>query len=163
MADEISSSDTEKEKLRLIRLITEELRIHGLVDVTGYVDDHTIIIKSHTHSGFVRSLAFKIEKMGIGEVIPVEDWKRFYVKELTWDKRHPFLHAMRINFANSFLYVIAGLLVAVIGNKLTKSKLEDRLENQKLEIQNLKDSLARIQTRIGKIEKTKEDTNKSTK
>ncbi len=161
MADKISPEDTEREKQRLIELLTNELRVHGLIDVTGYIGEHAKIDNVHTHPGFVRSVAFKMEKMGIAEVIPVEDWKRFYVKELTWDKRHPFLHAMRINFANSFLYVIAGLLVALIGSKLTKSKIEDRLDKQALEIQSLRDSLTNLKTTVTDIEKVKADTSKS--
>jgi len=121
----LSSEETEKEKRRLIELVREELKIHGLVDLTGYIDENAKIDKSHTHSGFVRSVAYKLEKMGIVEVVPVENWQRFYIKELTWDKKHPFLHAMRISFANSIFYVIAGVLITLIGSKIVKQDIDN--------------------------------------
>jgi hypothetical protein len=150
----ITPAATEAEKLRLIGLLEAELKIHGLVDATGYINDNTIINKSHTHSGFVRSVAFKMEKMGTVEVIPVEDWKRFYIKELTWDKKHPFFHAMRISFANSIFYIIGGVLVAIIVSRLTQSKVEVRLDSQKIEIQSLRDSVTNLQQRIKEVEQT---------
>jgi hypothetical protein len=144
----ISPQETEAEKLRLIKLLKKELLIHGLVDATGYVNEHTIVDRSHTHSGFVRSLVFKMEKEGVVEVIPVEEWQRFYIKELTWDKKHPFLHAMRISFANSFLYVIAGVAVALIGSKLMKSRTEERLDKQAKSIERIESSMNRFQNEL---------------
>ena len=119
----ISPEETEAEKIRLIGLFTKELKIHGLLDLTGFIDENTIIHKNHTHTGFVRSTAYKIEQMELGEVIPIEDWKRFLVKSLNWQKRHPYWYAIRINILNSIFTIAVGLFLGLLLSRPKETKL----------------------------------------
>lgn len=150
----ISPEETEAEKLRLIALLIPELKTHGLVDATAFVEEHKKIDKSHTHSGFVRSLVFKMEKNGIVEVIPVEDWKRFYIKELSWDKKYPYRHALKVGVSNALLSIIVGLAVGLTVLFVKDRNQEKMDKQQNSEIQNLKDSMTKMQNNFKNIQDT---------
>jgi hypothetical protein len=152
-ADNISPKETETEKMRLIALFTKELPTHGLLDLTGWIDENTIIHKNHTHSGFVRSVAYKIEKMELGEVIPTEDGKRFLVKELSWSKKHPYWHAFRLNTLNSIFALVVGIILGLFINRPKEAR--PTIEYQEITVlQNLRDSIAILQREINSALKT---------
>lgn len=117
----ISLEETEVEKKRLIQLLIKELKLHGLSDATSYVKKHSIIHENHTHEGFVRSLVYKMEAMGEAEVIPLKDWKEFYIKQTNWSKRHPYLYAIKIGIIGVLFSIIAGAAIALL-QYITKQK-----------------------------------------
>jgi outer membrane murein-binding lipoprotein Lpp len=150
----ISPEETEAEKVRLIGKLIPELKTHGLVDATAFVDEHKQIHKNHTHSGFVRSLVFKMEKMGIVEVIPVEEWQRFYIKELSWDKKYPYWHALRIGASNALLSIIVGILVAATV-LLIKGRDQEKIDKQQNStLQNLNDSVNKLRSDLKTVQDT---------
>ncbi len=150
----ISPEETEAEKLRLIELLIPELKVHGLVDATAFVDEHARIDKSHTHSGFVRSLVYKMEKMGIVEVIPVEEWKRFYIKELSWDKKHPYLHALRIGASNAVFSILVGIAVGLTVLLIKERDQKKIDEQQSFEIKRLNDSVTVLRNNLETVQAT---------
>jgi len=141
----ISEPETEAEKKRLISLFTKALQKAGLLDLTGFIKEKAKIHDNHTHPGFVKSVAYKIEADGFGEVIPLEDWKRFLVKLIVWRKRHPYLHALFLTIISSLFSVLVGLTVALtaLSIKDINQKKIDSIQNTT--INNLRDSVDKIQ------------------
>lgn len=120
MAERIpSEKQTADEKNRLIRIVQPELREHGLVDLTDFVNKNAG--EGFRHEGFVRSLAFRMEEMGLVEVIPRKEWTEFYVKRAIWGKRHPYIYAFRLGAIGVLFSIVAGSSIA-----LTKSWLSDK-------------------------------------
>jgi hypothetical protein len=116
MADEepaLSPKEIEDYKRELIKSLTVQLKEDGLLDLTGWIETYAPS-KHYKNSGFVRSVAFRMERDGLVEVIPIEDWKRFYIKELTWDKKHPYLHAIRLNIIGTVFALCIGIILGIL-------------------------------------------------
>ena len=96
-------------KSKIISLIKEQLKIDSLVDVTGFVntyfDEHGLD-KNDAHTAFVRDISFKLESLGKVKVIPVEDWKRFYIKKLKFSERNPYWYAIYISVISAGITTI---------------------------------------------------------
>lgn len=151
--DYISPEETEIEKQQLIRLFKDEVKIHAFLDLTSFIKEHSTIHNNHTHPGFVKSVAFKLEMTGDYEVIPSETYEQFSIKKLpnkTLEQRHP--EWVKIGL----LFLGAGL--TMLGSILTKSKLPqpiykiedtrtvalyDSLKNIRIDIKTIQDTLTK--------------------
>ena len=88
----ISPEETEREKKRLIDEFKKHIGIHAFLDLTSFIKERSKIHDNHTHSGFVRSVAYKLEMTGDYEVIHSEDYTQFSIKKLppkTLEERYP--------------------------------------------------------------------------
>lgn len=103
--------ETRKEKLRIIDLVRPELREHALVDLTDFIMKRAG--EGYRHAGFVGSVAYKIEALGLAEVIPLKDWTEFYIKRNIWTKRKPILYAITLSAIGLFFSIVAGITIAL--------------------------------------------------
>lgn len=94
----------------IIPTIKRQLKKDGLMDLTGWVDTHSPYSECK-HPGFVRSVAYRMEKIGIVEVIPLEDWKRFYIKELAWYKKYPYWQSVLVGLTGTIIGCVIGVLL----------------------------------------------------
>lgn len=107
-----------RDKDEIIKQLSKQIEDDGLTDITGWIHE-----KCHPdvdHSGFVRSVAHKLERTGKFEVIPFENWQRFYVKELPkkpFKERNWFLIA-------AFTFFI-GLLIPTMQKFIEQKMLTD--------------------------------------
>jgi len=85
MAKTPTIEETRKEKDKLIKLIAKEMNEHGLVDLTSFINNNSSE-GFINNAGFVRSVAYKIEAKGYGEVIPRKEWEEFYIKKYSFFK-----------------------------------------------------------------------------
>ena len=136
-------------KDEIIKQVSIQLKEDGLTDLTGWINDHCP--ETHMHSGFVRSIAYRMEKLGIVEVIPVQDWQRFYVKELSWHQRHPYLHAIRINATNSIFSLLVGILLGILINKSKGSNSDEFNHTEKIQLHNLTDSINIVRQNVASL------------
>lgn len=127
-----TQEETAQEKNRLIQLARPELREHGLVDLTDFVNKKGI--EGVRHPGFVRSLAYKMEEMGIAEVIMRKEWTEFYVKRTIWSKRHPYFYAVKLGAVGVGFSILAGVSIAV-----TQAIIKDQWPQPKQEFRTTKD------------------------
>ena len=111
--DYISIDETETEKHRLIKFLIIELKIHGLVDATAYIKEHSVIHENHRHSGFVRSVVYKMESLGVAKVIPQKEWTEFYIKQTVFRKRHPYKYVIILGAIGLIFSVLAGISIAI--------------------------------------------------
>ncbi|MBN9380471.1 MAG: hypothetical protein J0H74_06885 [Chitinophagaceae bacterium] len=106
-----SSEETAVEKARLIVMVQPELKEHGLVDLTAFIEKHSK--DGFKHSGFVRSVAYKAEELGFAEVIPQKEWTVFFIKRTIFSKRHPYKYAFILGAIGLLFSVVAGVTIAV--------------------------------------------------
>ena len=85
-----TQEETSVEKRRLINLVKPELKEHGLVDLTDFINKNSSAGFTDNH-GFTRSVAYKLEELGEAEVIVRKEWAEFYIKRNIFSKRHPYL------------------------------------------------------------------------
>ena len=72
--------ETAKEKDDIIKDVIPELKEHGLVDLTDYINKHNRL--SFTNNpGFVRSVAYKLEEMGEAGVMVKKRMDRVLCKK----------------------------------------------------------------------------------
>ena len=112
-AEYISPDETEIEKNRLIKKLLPELKAHGLVDATAFIKNNSLIHENHRHSGFVRSVVYKMESQGEAEVIPLKEWTEFYIKQTVYSKRHPYKYAIILGAIGLLFSVLAGISIAI--------------------------------------------------
>lgn len=106
-----NSKETKIEKLRIIRLAKDELKEHGLVDLTDFINKKST--EGFKHSGFVRSVAYKMEELGVAEVIPQKEWQEFYIKRTDFSKRHPYQYVIILGLIGLFFSLVIGFSNAI--------------------------------------------------
>jgi hypothetical protein len=140
---------TSIEKVRLIELIKTELKEHGLIDLTDYINKNSSpgFINNH---GFVRSVAYKLEEMGEAEVIVRKDWTEFYVKRTGFSKRHPYYLAFILGTIGLLFSAVAGF----VSTKFPKSEpteLREQLQQLKQTQQGLSEDVTNLQHDIESV------------
>jgi hypothetical protein len=148
-----TKEETAEEKRKLIQIIQPELREHGLVDLTDFINKNSS--EGFRHEGFVRSVAYLMEERGIAEVIPQKDWNEFYVKRTIWSRRHPYWNAAKLAAIGVVFSIIAGISIAFTQSVMKESKNEfpntknlyDSVVNIQREMKVMKDSLTSIRKR----------------
>ena len=153
-----SEQETTKEKKRLINLVSPELKKHGLVDLTDFVNKKST--EGFKHPGFVRSLAYRIEEKGIAEVIPQKEWKEFYIKRNIYSKRNPVKFAAILLAIGVIFSVIAGIVNAVVSerikSKVPQKEIRELKQFQQVlaeEVSNLRHNLEAVQNTMAKYKK----------
>jgi len=151
-----TEQESTSEKIRLINLVRPELKEHGLVDLTDFVNKKST--DGFKHSGFVRSLAYRIEEMGIAEVIPQKEWTEFYVKRNIYSKRNPIRFAFILATVGVVFSIVAGVVNAVISYQInttqTQKQLDKNLEPIKEQQRVLLDSLSNIRQDLKSVQDT---------
>jgi len=138
MSDQTPSPEqTAKEKRRLIELVRPELKEHGLVDLTDFIEKNGG--EGFRHPGFVRSVAYRMEEMGVVEVIPRKEWTEFYIKRTIWNKRHPYWYAVKLSAIGIVFSIIAGISIAIT-QAIIKGELPPKKREESSTIKNLNDS-----------------------
>jgi len=148
----LSDEEMAEEKNRLIKIINPELKEHGLVDLTDFINKKST--ERFQHPGFVRSIAYRMEEMGIVEVIPRKEWNEFYVKRTIWSKRHPYWYALKLGGIGLVFSILAGASIAVTQaiikdrqpkqESITIKCLYDSVLNLRQDIKTLHDSLTNV-------------------
>ena len=128
-AEYISPDETEIEKNRLIKKLLPELKTHGLVDATAFIKSNSLIHENHRHSGFVRSVVYKMESLGEAEVIPLKEWTEFYIKQTVYSKRHPYRYGIILGAIGLLFSVLAGISIAIT-QTIIKNQLPVNPEKQ---------------------------------
>lgn len=149
-----------RDKDEIIKQLSKQIEDDGLTDITGWIHE-----KCHPdvdHSGFVRSVAHKLERTGKFEVIPFENWQRFYVKELP---KKPFKE--RNWFLIAALTFFIGLFIPTIQKSIEQKMLSDSNDNNigtthpNQDIQKRLDSIdLRVDSISKEISRMKSDTTK---
>jgi len=152
--DYISAEETEVEKLRLIELLKPELKTHGLIDLSTFVKDKSNIHINHTHSGFVRSLAYKIEEIGLCEVIPQKDWTIFFVKRNIYSKRHPITFAFILGGIGLIFSVVIGLSTYLLPDKPKLKYMNKKLKQVEVRQEIIFDSLSNLRNELKAVQDT---------
>ena len=157
----ISEQEIEAEKVRLIKLVHKEAQKHALVDLTAFVNANTFIDKANTHSGFVRSIAYKLEKTGSFEIIALKDWTEFYIKKISskpFRNKFPTLYAL--------FFVIIGAFSSV-GLDYVKNFSQGQLPRQEINtlqtrIEALSDSVKNVRQQLINMQDSLKKTTDST-
>ena len=131
--------ETATEKNRLIGLLKPELKEHGLSDLTDFVNKHSR--EGFKHPGFVRSLAFRMEELGIVEVIERKDWTEFYIKRTIFSKREPYWYAFRIGLIGIGFSILAGVSIATTQSMIKARGSQSQLPQEFSTIKALNDSV----------------------
>ncbi len=118
----------EDEKNRIIPIVAKQLVTDRLLDLTGWVDDNCES-PTYTHPGFVRSVAYRMEALRIAEVIPVQEWNRFYIKDKSWDYKHPYKYYFTLALIGLLFSLIAGISSSIT-TELIKQKYFHKTEQQ---------------------------------
>jgi hypothetical protein len=149
-----SERETAKEKLRLIESVKPELKEHGLVDLTDFVNKKSR--EGFKHPGFVRSLAYRIEEIGLAEVIVRKEWTEFYIKRNIYSKRHPLKFAFILAAVGVIFSIIAGAVNAIVSKQLSKSQAQREIEKLEQLRQNFNDSLSKLEPDLNAVQDTLE-------
>jgi hypothetical protein len=151
-----TEQETTAEKIRLIDLVRPELKEHGLVDLTAFVNRESK--DGFKHSGFVRSLAYRIEEKGIAKVIPQKEWTEFYIKRNIYSKRHPILFGIILAAFGVIFSIIAGSVNAIISHCITKGQQKKELRKILSPIEQRQEGLSDIVATIRHDLKAVQDT-----
>lgn len=144
MADKIpSEEETAKEKKRLIDLVKPELKEHGLVDLTDFINKKSTEGFTNNH-GFTRSVAYKLEEIGEADVIVRKEWTEFYVKRNTFNKRHPYRFAAILAAVGVIFSIIAGIVNACVTDIIKSNKPQKEVLDLRQSQKHLSDSLKMI-------------------
>lgn len=145
--------ETTNEKTRLIDLVKPELKEHGLVDLTDFINKKSREGFTNNH-GFTRSVAYKIEEMGEAEVIVKKDWTEFYIKRNIFRKRHPYYFAIRLAAVGVIFSIIVGAVNALVSDRLKSKEPQKEIKELRDEQENLSDSLNMILLELKAVQDT---------
>jgi hypothetical protein len=140
-----------KYKKEVVKKVSLLLKEDGITDLTGWVDSHSTE-RYKNNSGFVRSVAYWMERQCIAEVIPYDNWQRFMVKEIPWEKRHTFWHAVRINATNFVFSLAAGITIGLLIPRYVQKEDLNKTQTQLQTHYIIHDSLAILQGEINNIQ-----------
>ena len=147
-----TEQETADEKNRLADLVKPELKEHGLVDLTAFVNKESR--EGFKHSGFVRSLAYRIEEMGIAEVIPQKEWTEFYIKRSIYSKRHPIIFAAILLAIGVVFSVIAGTTNAFISEQIKPKEPQTEVQELKQAQKDLSDKVINLRHQLNDVQDT---------
>lgn len=148
MKKEDEINDTIKRKF--INQIKSQLDYDGLMNLTQWFKDNAH--HDYHHWGYVRSIAYRMERLGFATVIPEDDWMnkadpKFWIKHTKWQDRNPYLHQFIIGLMASIFSLTVALTVLII-----KERGQNKIDmQQNSSITNLNDSLKNIQTEIDSL------------
>ena len=146
----------DKEKDGFINKIKPQLDYDGLLNMTQWFKDNST--EDFHHWGYVRSIAYRMERLGLATVIPEDDWMnkanpKFWIKHSKWQDRHPYRHHLFITLIASIFSLTVALSVLLIKERpqkkiddkqnFTLQSLHDSVINFRHEMQFLKDTLAK--------------------
>ena len=151
-----TEQETTNEKARLINLVRPELKEHGLVDLTDFINNNSTQGFVNNH-GFVRSVAYKLEEMGEAEVVVRKEWTEFYVKRNIYSNRNPKKFAFLLATIGIIFSIIAGTVNAVFSERLKTKESQKEIQELKqtqqdlsAQITNLKRDLKDVQDTLAK-------------
>ncbi|CAN5447347.1 hypothetical protein BH10BAC2_BH10BAC2_48950 [soil metagenome] len=125
-----SKEETETEKNEIINDVASELTEHGLVDLTDFIKQRNKEGFRY-NIGFVRSVAYRIEAKGMGEVIPMKEWTEFYVKQSIYSKRNPYRYYLILATFGVVFAGISGAFNACISTLIKPSQPQTIIQQLK--------------------------------
>lgn len=151
--------DNNKIKKCFIKQIKSQLDYDGLMNLTQWFKDNSH--HDYHHWGYVRSIAYRMERLGLATVLPEDDWMnkpepKFWIMHSKWSDRHPYLHQL----LNTIIASIFSLTVALLVLQIKERRQDIIDEKQNLYLKNLDSTLQKVQR---ELKTTQEELAKSKK